>query len=94
MKKGHIVSVAVLRDHRRQGIGTELIERGIAGMVEYGATEFYLEVRKTNKPAVSVYEELGFEVGRVLRGYYRDGEDAYLMTRQKSNDQEDESSDD
>ncbi len=94
VKKGHIVSVAVLRDYRRKGIGTELIERGITGMVEYGASEFYLEVRKSNKPAVSIYEELGFEVGRVLRGYYRDGEDAYLMTRQKKNDQKDESSDD
>lgn len=93
VKKGHIVSVAVVRDHRRKGIGTELIERGIAGMVEYGATEFYLEVRKSNKPAVTIYEVLGFEIGRVLRGYYRDGEDAYLMTRKRNHDQEDDSSD-
>jgi len=48
-------------------------------MIEYGSSEFFLEVRKGNEEAVSVYETLGYSVRRVLRGYYRDGEDAYLM---------------
>ncbi|MHA1740702.1 MAG: ribosomal protein S18-alanine N-acetyltransferase [Candidatus Thorarchaeota archaeon] len=82
VKKGHIVSIAVLPQHRRQGIGTALIERGIAGMKEYGVAEVFLEVRKTNEPAIAVYESLGFEIKRVLKGYYRDGEDAYLMVKQ------------
>ncbi len=85
VKKGHIVSVAVLHDYRFRGIGTDLINQGIEGMVSYGAVEFFLEVRKSNAAAVTVYEKLGFEVGRVLKGYYRDGEDAYLMIRQKIN---------
>jgi ribosomal-protein-alanine N-acetyltransferase len=83
VKKGHIVSVAVLHDHRYRGIGTDLINQGIEGMISYGAVEFFLEVRKSNAAAVTVYEKLGFEIGRVLKGYYRDGEDAYLMIRQK-----------
>ncbi len=81
-KKGHIVSVAVLPEFRHLGIGTDLVEHGIEGMVEYGASEFFLEVRNTNKAAISVYETLGFEVKRVLKGYYRDGEDAYLMVKE------------
>ncbi len=79
VKKGHIVSVAVLEEHRHRGIGTTLIKDAIDAMKEYGASEFFLEVRKGNGSAVSVYETLGFSVNRVLRGYYRDGEDAYLM---------------
>jgi ribosomal-protein-alanine N-acetyltransferase len=81
-KKGHIVSVAVDRSHRREGLGSELIKAGMKGMQEYGANEFFLEVRKSNEAAVSVYENLEFEIKRVLKGYYRDGEDAYLMVKQ------------
>ena len=79
VKKGHIVSVAVLDAHRHKGIGSALIKGGMEAMEEYGSSEFFLEVRKGNEDAVSVYETLGFSVRRVLRGYYRDGEDAYLM---------------
>ena len=81
VKKGHIVSVAVAHEHRHKGLGTELILSGIKGMMEYGATEFFLEVRKSNEAAIKIYENLGFKVKRVLKGYYRDGEDAYLMIK-------------
>jgi ribosomal-protein-alanine N-acetyltransferase len=79
VKKGHIVSVAVLEALRKKGIGTELIKAAMGGMLEYGASEYFLEVRKSNEAAVIVYERLGYSIRRVLRGYYRDGEDAYLM---------------
>jgi ribosomal-protein-alanine N-acetyltransferase len=79
VKRGHIVSVAVLPAERHKGIGTAIIRAGMKAMEDYGAAEFFLEVRKSNEAAVSVYESLGYEVRRVLKGYYRDGEDAYLM---------------
>jgi len=40
-----------------------------------------LEVRGSNLPAVSLYRKMGFEVMRTIRGYYADGEDAYVMAR-------------
>jgi len=43
VKKGHIVSVAVLQSMRHKGIGTALINAGMEGMKEYGASEFFLE---------------------------------------------------
>ena len=75
------MSIAVRAEHRRIGIGSDLIRQGIEAMKGYGASEVFLEVRKSNTPAIKVYEHLGFEIKRVLRGYYRDGEDAYLMVR-------------
>ena len=93
VKKGHIVSVAVLHTLRHKGIGTALIKAGMRGMMEYGASEFFLEVRKANEEAVGVYENLGYSVHRVLRGYYRDGEDAYLMTKKREVIQEEEPTD-
>ncbi len=89
VKKGHVVSVAVRDEHRHHGIGTKLVEAAMKGMQEYGASEFFLEVRKTNESAISVYEKLNFEIKRVLKGYYRDGEDAYLMACRATSPEED-----
>ena len=81
VKKGHIVSVAVVDNERRKGMGIDLIVAAMDAMIGYGVNEFFLEVRKCNEAAVGVYEKLGYQVKRVLRGYYRDGEDAYLMVK-------------
>jgi ribosomal-protein-alanine N-acetyltransferase len=82
IKKGHIVSIAVMPEHRRKGIGYALICKAMEGMRLYNAKQAFLEVRVSNKPAISLYEKLGFKVLRVIRGYYSDGEDAYVMGRQ------------
>ena len=92
-KKGHIVSVAVLHSVRCKGIGKALITAGMQGMIDYGVSEFFLEVRKSNEEAVVVYEKLGYTVRRVLRGYYRDGEDAYLMVKKEENAPEEDTVD-
>jgi len=86
-KKGHIVSVAVLPDHRRIGIGGALVDSAMKSMTSYGADEYFLEVRKTNDAAVSVYQNLGFSIKKTLNGYYRDGEDAYLMVNKKEEEE-------
>jgi ribosomal-protein-alanine N-acetyltransferase len=88
VKKGHIVSVAVLGTVRLKGVGTALIKAAMVGMRDYGASEFFLEVRKSNEAAVIVYEKLGYDIRRVLRGYYRDGEDAYLMVKKENGNTE------
>ncbi len=82
VKKGHIVSIAVLPEHRRKGIGTELMVKCMENMKKfYGVQEYYLEVRVTNVPAIKLYKKLGFKVVRVLSRYYRDGCDAFQMAR-------------
>ncbi len=81
-RKGHIVSVAVLENHRKSGVGRALVEESITGMKQRGCSEAYLEVRTSNDPAIALYEKLGFKTVATHHGYYRDGEDAFLMTRQ------------
>ncbi|MEM3550967.1 MAG: ribosomal protein S18-alanine N-acetyltransferase [Candidatus Bathyarchaeia archaeon] len=82
IKKGHIVSVAVMPKHRRKGIGQALVEKAMEGMRLYNAKNCFLEVRVTNLPAISLYKKLGFKIIRTIHGYYSDGEDAYLMSRE------------
>lgn len=79
VKKGHVVSVAVLLEHRKKGIGRALIEEAIAGVKLKKSDELYLEVRCSNTEAIRLYEKLGFVIKQRLKAYYRDGEDAYLM---------------
>jgi ribosomal-protein-alanine N-acetyltransferase len=84
IKKGHIVSVAVLPPYRRKGVGTALITKAMDGMRLHNAKQCFLEVRMTNTEAVSLYKKLGFDVTRTIHGYYADGEDAYVMSRELS----------
>jgi ribosomal-protein-alanine N-acetyltransferase len=79
VKKGHVVSVAVLEEHRGKGIGKALMLEGINGVMSRRSDEIYLEVRVSNESAIKMYEKIGFQIKSRLRTYYRDGEDAYLM---------------
>jgi ribosomal-protein-alanine N-acetyltransferase len=79
---GHIISIAVLPDHRRMGIATALLAKALEALrEEYKCSEAFLEVRVSNHPAISLYHKLGFEIVKMAKGYYIDGEDAYLMAR-------------
>ena len=81
IRKGHVVSIAVLPQGRRKGVAQALMTRAMNGMRGYKAKLCYLEVRVTNDPGVLLYKKLGFEVSRTINGYYSDGEDAYVMTK-------------
>jgi ribosomal-protein-alanine N-acetyltransferase len=81
-KKGHVISIAVLPEHKKKGIGFALVQDAMQAMAGYKAKECYLEVRTSNLPAIELYKKLRFEVTRTIRDYYADGEDAFVMARQ------------
>ena len=80
-RKGHVVSIAVLPQYRRKGIGQALMVQALKNMEKYKAKECFLEVRVSNTPAINLYKKLGFTVVRTIHSYYVDGEDAYVMAR-------------
>jgi len=74
----HLMNVAVAPERRRGGVARGLIERlvGEAGR----RLPFTLEVRVSNRPAIAMYERLGFRSAGVRPRYYQDnGEDALIM---------------
>jgi ribosomal-protein-alanine N-acetyltransferase len=81
IRKGHVVSIAVLPKYRRKGIAQALLNTAAEGMRFYKAKQCFLEVRVTNDAGVALYKKLGFEVSRSVHGYYSDGEDAYVMSK-------------
>ena len=79
--KVHILSVAVLKDHWGKGIGKKLICAVLARAAELGIPTVYLEARKSNVRALSLYTSLGFEIKGTLSNYYHNGEDGYLLVK-------------
>jgi acetyl coenzyme A synthetase (ADP forming)-like protein len=62
------VAFVVADDHQGRGIGTRLLEQLAARAAAVGIERFVAEVRPENHPMLHVFEDAGFEVGRVLDG--------------------------
>jgi [ribosomal protein S18]-alanine N-acetyltransferase len=80
VRKGHIVSVAVMPGYRRQGIGREMVESAAKALELHGAEECFLEVRTANDEAVKLYKDMGFDTVRTVAHYYHDGADGFLVS--------------
>ena len=66
------VAMAILEGFRGRGIGTRLMEQGIAWAEQAGAHKLALEVWPHNEAATALYEKVGFtEEGRLQRHYRR-----------------------
>ncbi|WP_328821941.1 ribosomal protein S18-alanine N-acetyltransferase [Paramicrobacterium chengjingii] len=74
-----IQTIAVAPDHRRAGLGRELMRRLIAHAASARAKAVFLEVRADNPGAQQLYRSLGFGELGVRPRYYRGGIDAVVM---------------
>lgn len=76
----HMLNFAVLRSHRRLGIGSQMMHKLAAKLAPERRERIVLEVRETNLPAQLFFRSLGFRAVSVLKDFYQDtAEDAYLM---------------
>lgn len=76
--EGYVTNVAVLPEYRRQGIAQKLILKELENEMNF----ITLEVRKSNAPAINLYQKMGFEnVGIRPRFYTAPDEDAVIMTK-------------
>lgn len=83
--EGDISNVAVDEAYRRQGIAYEMVAtcmKMASDMLK--VEEFTLEVRRSNAPAIALYEKLGFvSEGIRPRFYEKPVEDAVIMWKRK-----------
>lgn len=75
-----ILNIATHPDHRRRGHAQRMLAHVLHLCREMGIKRGYLEVRRSNIPAQSLYRSFGFEEVGVRRRYYPDNrEDAIIM---------------
>ena len=77
--QGHIISIAVDKNYRRMGYGTQMMVRAIAILSLLKIDAIYLEVNENNESAVEFYKSFHFKVDRVVPGYYENGDGAIIM---------------
>ena len=73
---------------RGKGIGELLLVNVIARATDLNAEHVTLEVRPSNHPARALYEKYHFSEVGYRKNYYRDKEDALLMTSPPLRDQD------
>ncbi len=82
LDEAHLLNLSIARHYQKKGLGRLLLEHMISNAREKQALNMFLEVRKSNTPAIGLYESIGFNEMAVRRDYYpahHGREDAVLM---------------
>lgn len=83
--EAEILTIAVDPDFQNEGIGAALMQETMRRLYADRVAKLFLEVDAVNKPALSLYQNLGFEQVGERKGYYKAGRDevslALIMQR-------------
>lgn len=71
MDECHILNVCVARDYQRQGLGRSMLEFAMAEAKSREMGVAYLEVRRSNSRAISLYRKLNFMLIGERKNYYQ-----------------------
>ena len=81
--EGHITNVAVHPDFRKKGVARRLVTFLFEIAERSGVNMYTLEVRVSNREAISLYKSLDFKECGIRKEYYDDtGEDALIMWKE------------
>ena len=81
-KTGHIITIDVVADARRGGIGSALLRAAEARLQQAGALAVELETPVNNAAAIRFYKEMGYFVEKTVTGYYSNQTDALVMRKE------------
>jgi len=81
--EAHVLNLCIAGAFRRRGIGRGLLLSLLTHARDRGVRDAFLEVRRSNRGAIELYHELGFECVGTRRGYYQahDGREDALVFR-------------
>lgn len=81
-EEAHLTNIAVSPDHRREGIGRIIMDHLLQKAESEGCRAMFLDVRVSNRSAISFYQKYDFtELYRRKRYYHNPPEDAVVMVR-------------
>lgn len=77
----HITTIGVAPEHRRRDLASRLLAHLEDALRAKGVSTVVLEVRVSNLVAQELYKRRGYASVQLLKNYYSNGEDGYLMTK-------------
>jgi ribosomal-protein-alanine N-acetyltransferase len=79
-REAHLCTIAIHPHRRGRGLGEYALLAALGEAVRHGARRVTLEMRPSNHVAHKLYTKVGFIQTGIRYAYYRDGEDAWLMS--------------
>jgi ribosomal-protein-alanine N-acetyltransferase len=83
-KSGHIITIDVVAEARRAGVGSALLRAAEEQLLRAGAAAVALETPVNNAAAIRFYKQKGYFVEKTVAGYYSNQMDALVMTKELS----------
>ncbi|MDR3264583.1 MAG: GNAT family N-acetyltransferase [Synergistaceae bacterium] len=82
MEKGDglLMNLMVVPEHRRLGLGLQLVVAVAECAAELGYSRLSLRVRYSNHAALALYRSLGFRGDAAQESFYSDGDIAFFMS--------------
>ena len=77
----HILNIAIDLTYQHQGYGKQFFNKILENYLQYA--DVYLEVKRSNFPAINLYLNFGFEEIDIREEYYANGEDAVIMVKRE-----------
>ena len=84
-KVARVLMLAVLPESRKRSLGKALMAELYTSCRAKGFDTVVLEVRKSNKSAITFYERQGFSIFGDMKSFYSNGEDAWKMMKSLQN---------
>jgi ribosomal-protein-alanine N-acetyltransferase len=81
-KSGHIITIDVVAEARRAGVGSALLGAAEDQLLRAGAVAVALETPVNNAAAIRFYKQKGYFVEKTVAGYYSGRMDALVMTKE------------
>lgn len=76
-ERAHLLKIYLSPSYRNQGFADILFTESVSKL---GVREIFLEVGESNVAALRFYERMGFNKNHLAKGFYSNGENAWLMT--------------
>jgi [ribosomal protein S18]-alanine N-acetyltransferase len=79
--RGHIITIDVINQARRAGIGSELLAAAEARLQAAACHVVHLETAVDNVAALAFYKRHGYDLEKTVPRYYSNGVDALLLKK-------------
>jgi len=81
-RTGHIITIDVIEEARRSGVGSALLHAAEEQLLRAGARAVALETPVNNAAAIRFYKQKGYFVEKTVTGYYSNQTDALVMAKE------------